>query len=697
MRIAIVHYHLSPGGVTRLIESTSRILTAAGIDHVILIGTGSKHLPPGLPIREIEGLNYLKSAGDFTAETLLDSLKSAAKSAFGNPPDLWHFHNHSLGKNVLFDRLVAKLSLTDRLALQLHDLAEDGRLQNYSQIASPATLYPIGKHISYLFLNSKDADIFHATGLPAENFSILSNPIEPVAVQPVSKNSPALLLAPIRGIRRKNLGELVLLSAFAPVGSRIAITRAPENPSALPVYESWKSFAAKHQLPIEFNVVDRISPTPSSDASFESWTGHATHFVTTSVAEGFGYPFLESVAAQKPLIGRNLPHITRDHPAIPKIYLYDRLLIPASMIERNIVAKLVSASAVQTSDLNISQSTADYFDFGNLPEPVQRNIIPQLLENPQLASNLIEWLASAIADREPHSSLDQLAPYSFESYEKKLTGLYYHLLAQPVSPITFLDPKKILAGYQTPENFHYLLNSPPHIRAVIFDIYGTLLIAPPGAVKPDPVFDPKLQKILTGFGYPPLEQPTGLLHDAVKKHHAASAETHPEIDLRQLWREILDSDADTTPLVQCIEDAWHPCSEMPGAGKTIRDLADSGLILGVLSNAQSNTLPTLDRLLGNISPLLTESLTLLSYQHGIAKPSPVFFQLMVTRLAELGISPSEILFVGNDPEQDIIPAAASGFRTALFIGHPSSRRPGNCKPDLILEILSDLPAAVFSL
>jgi FMN phosphatase YigB (HAD superfamily) len=697
MRIAIVHYHLSPGGVTRLIESTSKILTDAGIDPIILIGTGSRNLPTDLPIHEIEGLNYLKSPGNHTAETLLESLRAAAKNAFGSGPDLWHFHNHSLGKNLLLDQVVAQLSVTDRMVLQLHDLAEDGRPQNEHNISEPRTLYPVAPHISYLFLNSKDAEVFQSAGLPASQCPIFPNPIEPVVCHTPPKNSPALLLAPIRAIRRKNVGELILLAALAPRGTRVAITRAPENPDALPVYQRWKSFAEKHHIPIEFEVVDRLSPSISSDSSFQSWVDHATHFVTTSVAEGFGYPFLESVAAQKPLIGRNLPHLTRDHPAIPQTYLYDRLLIPASMVERT--ENSATISNAETSDLTIGQTleTAQ-LDFGNLPEPVQKSIILRLIANPHFASNLSAWLESAISDREVQTPLAQLEPYSFKAYEKKLTELYQHLIGQPISPITYLEREKILDRYRTPENFHHLLNSPPIIRSVIFDIYGTLLIAPSGAVKSDPDFDPTLQKILRHFGHPQLHAPTALLHAAVLKHHAASSASHPEIDLRQLWREILSlpPEVDTAPLVQAIEDAWHPCSEMPGAGKTLRTLARSGVILGVLSNAQSNTLPTLDRLLGNILPDLTESLTLFSYQHGVAKPSPDFFQLLVTRLAERGISPGETLFVGNDPQQDILPAAAHGFRTALFTGHPSSRRPGNCRPDFILENLSDLPVAVFS-
>ena len=58
------------------------------------------------------------------------------------------------------------------------------------------------------------------------------------------------------------------------------------------------------------------------------------------------------------------------------------------------------------------------------------------------------------------------------------------------------------------------------------------------------------------------------------------------------------------------------------AEQAIGILARSGLSLGLLSNAQSNTLSDL----GGISDLFSPELTILSYQHGIAKPSPTSSQ-----------------------------------------------------------------------
>ena len=229
---------------------------------------------------------------------------------------------------------------------------------------------------------------------------------------------------------------------------------------------------------------------------------------------------------------------------------------------------------------------------------------------------------------------------------------------------------------------------PKSYRAVIFDIYGTLLVAAPGGVKPDPLADPVLRDILRQLGHAPPGSPSADLHAAVLRHHAAAGVPFPEVDLRVLWREILSLEpgTDTSPLVEALEAAWHPATPMPGAENFIQRLSRSGISLGLLSNAQSNTLASL----GGIANLFAPELTLLSYQHGIAKPAPELFQMLSDRLAGRGITPAEALFVGNDPLQDIVPAAAAGFQTALFTGHPDSRRPGECQPDHTFQNWSEL-------
>jgi len=724
MRIAIVHYHLKPGGVTRVIETASGVLTAAGIAHVILTGDCESHGASALLHRVVPGLGYLEEPGDLTAARLVAELRAAATDAHGALPDVWHFHNHSLGKNRLLPHVISLIAAeNEAIVLQIHDLAEQGRPENYPCLAGIRGLYPFSPRIHYAFLNPRDLALFIMAGLPPAYGSLLPNPVSVIAAaQPALTGAgPPLLLAPVRGIRRKNLGELVLLAALAPEGTRVAISRAPENPAALPIHDQWRKFASKHRLAIGFDVVDHFMPATGAATDFDSWIHHATHFVTTAVSEGFGFTYLESVAHGKPLIGRNLAHLTADHArhGIRAGRLYDAILVPIEWVDISLLRDHLTIDMERDHRLYQRPFTGNpvrraldamiqdgLVDFGNLPEPLQQGIIERLADPSERAVPLvrsgdtllplIDWLADVLAQRSPTATPDQLAPYSPANYQKSIIALYERLIESPASPIRHVPADEILTHHLRPENFHFLLSSlrpessaKRQFRAVIFDVYGTLLIAPPGGVKPDPLADPVLRDVLRQFGHTPPDSPSTALHEAVLRHHAASGNPFSEIDLRDLWREILsigEDEDEVTPLVMAIEDAWHPAQPMPGAGGFIQRLARLGMSLGILSNAQCNTLPSL----GPIADLFAPELILLSYQHGIAKPSPDLYQMLAGRLAGRGIQPHETLFIGNDPHQDIVPAASAGFHTALFTGHPDSLRPGDCAPDITFKSWSQL-------
>ncbi len=715
MRIAIVHYHLGPGGVAEVIRaSIPKPSSRAGNDplrHVILTGVA----PPdagNLPLRAVEGLGYGNDNSPAAAEALLDRMRRAAGESLGAEPDIWHFHNHSLGKNPALTRAAAILAARGaRVILHIHDLAEDGRPALHRTLRPVAERFPVTPRVRYLFINPRDHDIFLRAGLPAANALVLTNPIAATARpdSPAPSRAP-LFLAPIRGLRRKNLGELVLLSVLSPVSARFAVTLAPDNPADLPVHDRWKRFAREYARRIEFEVTGRIAPAEGRPASFESWLSHATHIAGTSVAEGFGLPFLEAAAWRKPFVGRRLAHLGHD---LPRARLYDRLLVPSDWIARPLLTDQLRLALERNHRAwlkPLPQSHIDatldhlwggaWLDFGNLPETIQQAVIERCADATERRAPMIEsdgkrepaagWLARVAA--EPADNHEFQLPESCrpDHYRNRLLSIYRDLTEKPAAEARFISPGDILAPFLRPEAFHFLLSAPrpqrprpDRFRAIIFDVYGTLLVAPPGAVHADPSVDPALRRIIGRFGHTPPDSPTTALAEAVARHHQSADTPHPEADLRGLWRILLDlpSGHDTTALVIATEDARLPTRPMPGAAEVIRRLAAAGVPLGLLSNAQCGTL----RSLGDIAGLIDPDLAILSYRFGVAKPSPVLFSALTERLARLGIAPGDCLLIGNDPLQDIAPAAAAGFQTALFTGHPDSLRPGVADPDFILR------------
>ncbi len=714
MRVAIVHYHLGLGGVSHVITAASRALTRLKIPHVILVDSEPDPDMADLPVRRVDGLGY-RDAGGATRDAgdLLNCLKQTAKAVLGEDPDIWHFHNHSIGKNSYVPEVVSRLAEAGhKLVLQIHDLAEDGRQQNYSAIIDKGRLYPTAPGIHYLFLNERDRSAFTAHGLDEKRSRVVVNPVVMPDEIPAPVEGDPILFAPIRAIRRKNVGELVFLSAIAPAGTRVAISRAPTEPRALNLHETWRKFAAYLRLPIGFDVVGRYQPADEAPSDYASWIKHATHFVSTSVAEAFGLAFIEASVHGKPLIGRNIPRVTAEHQklGIKAGDLYDKLMVPVEWVDISILRQHFDTTIERNyrylgrhltrpiSESAFSTLVHDgWLDFGNMPEPIQQSVVERL-SDPSCRHDPVveiqgerrpakEWLHQVLKLKEPSINRKQLELFSVDAYGDMLKDLYDGVMKAKAGETEFLDPEPILSEYLAPEAFHFLTSVIPpkpttwsQYRAVIFDIYGTLLIAPrTGVPEPDPTLDGLLQAVLDQFGFDPPESPTQELCDAVKRHHEASSRDFPEVDMRIIWKEILglDSNEDVTNLVVALEDEICPTQPMPGAAAFIRRLAHSGVSLGLLSNGQCNTL----RSLGGIRDFFAPELSLISYQHGIAKPSLDLFNLMAERLSCRGIKPEETLYIGNDPVKDIVPAAACGFKTALFTGHPDSIRSGNCTPD----------------
>lgn len=83
---------------------------------------------------------------------------------------------------------------------------------------------------------------------------------------------------------------------------------------------------------------------------------------------------------------------------------------------------------------------------------------------------------------------------------------------------------------------------------------------------------------------------------------------------------------------------------------------------------------------------------LVSAELGVEKPAPAFFK----RVAHAaGFPPEGILYVGDRPDNDVLPARAAGMRTALIKrglwGHLHADRPVADFADLVIDSLADLP------
>ena len=264
------------------------------------------------------------------------------------------------------------------------------------------------------------------------------------------------------------------------------------------------------------------------------------------------------------------------------------------------------------------------------------------------------------------------------------------------------------------------------IRAVLFDIYGTLLVSASGEVgTAGSANDRALEETLAATGIRaigPVGDAVEMLFDAIRARHAelrAQGVDYPEVDICAMWQRVLHAlcrtECHSVPLEPAdleavdlerlaveYEARANPCWPMPHLEGCLNRLAGAGLPLGIVSNAQFYTRLLFPALLGEpIERWFDVGLLFFSYEQGHAKPGTVLYERAAAALRDRGIEPREVLYVGNDMLNDVLPARTVGFHTALFAGDRRSLRLrqrdvrlDGVAPDLVLTDLGQLAGCV---
>ena len=260
------------------------------------------------------------------------------------------------------------------------------------------------------------------------------------------------------------------------------------------------------------------------------------------------------------------------------------------------------------------------------------------------------------------------------------------------------------------------------IRAVVFDIYGTLFSSGVGDISlaASEDRDAPLRRCLQANGIH--LRATGdhrfddVFHECIRDHQEErrrSGVRFPEIDIRLVWRDFLELeraqnriDLPEAPDIERIaidyESRVNPTQPMPGLAETLQALVGDGFTLGIISNAQFFTPLLFEAFLGESPAALgfCPEACIWSFRMLEAKPSTRLYERCAARFeASTGLRAENVLYIGNDMRNDIWPAALTGFRTALFAGDARSLRwcrdHPECttlEPDLVLAGLSQLPS-----
>jgi putative hydrolase of the HAD superfamily len=236
------------------------------------------------------------------------------------------------------------------------------------------------------------------------------------------------------------------------------------------------------------------------------------------------------------------------------------------------------------------------------------------------------------------------------------------------------------------------------IRAVFFDIYGTLMISGSGdvGVLREVQSGGSLLEALGRAGLPaaPKAGPLGrqMLLEEIEMAHADLKQQgvdYPEVEIRSIWRNVtrrlyraglLKKEADMADIHRLAveyECRVNPVWPMPMMRETLNRILAKGLRLGIVSNAQFYTPLLFEALAGGRPEQAGFDPALIAYSFECleAKPSVRLFEIVLEPLRlRWGIMPEQTVYVGNDMLNDIWTASQAGCRTVLFAGDQRSLR-----------------------
>ena len=465
MKVAFIHYHLDPGGVTTVIRRQVAAVRQNGGQALLLAGTRPREDLPA-PFHPVAGLGYGASAANDTADAVAAHIAKAVLDRWPGGCDLVHVHNPLLAKNEIFPAVLDTLQRRGlRLLLQVHDFAEDGRPQAFFR--SP---YPGNCH--YCVINGRDYRVLRSAGLRPEGLHLLPNAVpDPGPARPRPRPQTPYVLYPVRAIRRKNIGEALLLALFSGHAKPLVITLPPTSAPDRPSYRNWRQFARAHNLSVRFEA-GRHTPFPDLVAG-------ADRFVTTSITEGFGFAFLSPWVAGKSLAGRKLPSVCRDfeQKGLSLDMLYTRLEVPFAWLDRDRFLR-TWCRAVRNAAAHFQYDppgrhrvqqrleTADTVDFGLLDEKAQQEVLSRLARVPAekkevAAQNPLmeEALCGPVPQPQVlHNREVVMAHYGTEPYARRLAAMYRRVMATDVSQEIRKDA--LLAHFFNLEHFSLLKWAP---------------------------------------------------------------------------------------------------------------------------------------------------------------------------------------------------------------------------------------------
>lgn len=458
VNIVLIHYHLKTGGVTSVIKDQIMALQGKGCDFMVLAGSLPKGPFPA-PIIRIPELAYDRDVtGSPEPQTIANDILTAIHRHWARGADIIHVHNPTLTKNRYLQPVLHKLQQDgQRILCQIHDFAEDGRPNVYLED-------PYIGNCHYIAINPRDWKLLLKAGLSPKGCHLLPNAVSTFHTRICRDGEAETVLYPVRAIRRKNIGEAILLSLFFKAAQHLAITLPPNSPNDIESYNQWRDFVEYHHLNIDFEA--------GLANSYQDLLNGCRYVLTTSITEGYGFSFLEAWTAGKAIWGRALPDICQGFTrmGVQLDHLYRQLKVPLEWLDEQCLShdwtSALKAAARQfgfvLSPAEIAAAwktvSADrLIDFGLLAETYQRAVIHHLLLHYRDRTRLIRINPFLAQPGPPEASAQLIAHnktaiekhFNHQRYARDLRVVYNRVVKTPIRhqihkqtiSVEFLKPK----------------------------------------------------------------------------------------------------------------------------------------------------------------------------------------------------------------------------------------------------------------
>jgi glycosyltransferase involved in cell wall biosynthesis len=347
LKLIVLHYHLRPGGVRRVIEMATPYLVARWPEPVstVILATGEapdtgwltafQRRLPGTRVQVLvqPAFGY---AAELPAEVrslrdrVRDGLAVLLNEAAGDDAVIWA-HNLGLGRNLpLAHELVRACRFGGpHIVAHHHDWWFENRWQHFAATREPGfrkldavadAVLPAAPGLCHAAINHADAAVLEAHFPGRAGW--LPNPVEPAAPPSAARVEAArgwlsgqlgeaapVWLLPCRLLRRKNIAEALLLTRWLRPEAWLVTTGGPSSAGEQAYADDLAAAAGSHGWRLRLGV---LGGEESRKPSVPELLAASEAVLLTSLQEGFGLPFLEASAAGRPLVARELPNIAPD-------------------------------------------------------------------------------------------------------------------------------------------------------------------------------------------------------------------------------------------------------------------------------------------------------------------------------------------------------------------------------------------------